>query len=218
MKRIQISICLLALLLWQQGGLAESALPEPGASLYVLDAADVLSPQTEAWLDTVGAELDRLCGAQFAVVAVRSTGGEPIDAYALALANAWALGDAEKNNGFLLLLAIDDDDYYALPGLGIMDAFPGSEIRGLLMTCLEPEFVTKDYDEGVRRIAPEIARKLASIYGCEAAMEPLLAAPAAVPAAEAGVPAAQSPGGTSAAARGFSLLTALLTLFALLIG
>ncbi len=68
--------------------------------------------------------------------------------YALALFNEWGIGDAQKNNGLLVLLAIGDDDYYTIEGTGLERNLPTSELSALWNEYLEPGFAAKDYSAG----------------------------------------------------------------------
>ena len=113
-KNRLIRVCALALVL-----LAFMAVPalakvvSPGPDFYYLDNANVLSEALEGEIFFANKLLYDACGAQIVVVTVDSTGRDAIDDYAYELFNSWGIGDAAKDNGFLLLLAIEDDDYYA---------------------------------------------------------------------------------------------------------
>ena len=59
------------------------------------------------------------CGAQIVFATVDTIGNETMEDYRLALINEWEVGDARKQNGFVVVLAIDDDDYGGMPGTGL---------------------------------------------------------------------------------------------------
>lgn len=140
---------LLALLLIAAPALA---LPAPSADFYILDEANVISDATEEYIIYNNDQLFDACGAQIVFAVLDDTEGEAIDDYAYDLFNEWGIGDSKKNNGFLVLMAIDDDNYYALPGAGLERAISGGTVKDLLDTYLEPDFAARDYDAGARKL------------------------------------------------------------------
>ena len=117
---------------------------------WVEDFANVLSPQTEQYIQQYSQYLADDHSACIVVVTMDYVTGE-IDDYCLSMFNQWRIGDSNFNNGVLLLLSIGDDDYYMMIGRGLEDDFPISDIQYLLDNYLEPDFAAKDYDSGVRK-------------------------------------------------------------------
>ena len=111
------------------------------------------------------------CGAQIVVVVLRTTGATNIEDYSIRLFNRWGIGDREKNNGFLLLLAIEDEDYYAIPGSGLKGVISLEEISAMLFNNLESDFAAGRYDSGVKRMFEAIFQRIASIYGSDATVQ-----------------------------------------------
>ena len=118
---------------------------------WVEDFANVLSPQTEQYIQTYSQYLADDHSACIMVVTMDYVTGE-IDDYCLSMFNQWRIGDSNLNNGVLLLLSIGDDDYYMMIGRGLEDDFPISDIQNLLDRYLEPDFAVRDYDSGVRKV------------------------------------------------------------------
>jgi uncharacterized protein len=139
----------------------------PGADFYYLDNANVLSEELEGEIFFANKLLYDACGAQIVVVTVDSTGREAIDDYAYELFNSWGIGDAAKNNGFLLLLAIDDDDYYARTGSGLDRRFSASTIKEYYDSYLERDFAAKRYEEGVKKFFEAVFERIATTYNAE---------------------------------------------------
>ena len=61
------------------------------------------------------------------------------------------VGDARKQNGFVVVLAIDDDDYGWMPGTGLDLELSAGAVHELADTYLEPDFAARDYDAGARK-------------------------------------------------------------------
>ena len=156
----------LSLLLLCAAALAAD-IPEPTEDFYVYDGANVLTYETEGHIVFCNALLDDACGAQIVFVTVDTVGNESIDDYALALYNDWQIGDARKHNGVLVLLAIDDDDYYALTGTGLDLELSAGILKEYLDEYLEPDFAERDYDEGVRKLFDALFERVADICGAD---------------------------------------------------
>ena len=153
MKRtLSAILCAALCLVLALAGVARADVVKPNDDFYYYDDAGVMTDATRAMIYYNNVELQKACGAQIVVATVDSLNGEEISDYAYDLFSAWGIGSAEKNNGFLLLLSIGDDDYYALQGAGLTKQFSDSAISDLLYQYLEPDFAKKSYDAGVKSI------------------------------------------------------------------
>ncbi|MFY0528956.1 TPM domain-containing protein [Archangium gephyra] len=85
--------------------------------------------------ERVSQELVRLrndTGVQMAVLVVGTTGGEPIEDYAMRAAQAWRGGQAGEDNGLLFVLAVDDRRMRLDVGYGLEEHLPDGAVRRLL--------------------------------------------------------------------------------------
>lgn len=82
--------------------------PTAAAGIYVQDYAQVLSAEDKRRLLSIGQELDNKTTAQLAVVTVKNLDGQPIEDYALSILREWGIGSKEKNNGALIVVAVQD--------------------------------------------------------------------------------------------------------------
>ncbi len=162
MKKI-FALAIIALLVLS---CAQAALKvvSPGPDAYYLDTANVLSKATEGEIYFCNRRLNQACGGQIAIVALDNIGGADTYDYAYDLINKWGVGSKEKNNGFLLLLAIREDDYYALCGDGIQGVFSSSQIKLLYDQHLEADFAAKNYDAGVRKFFEAVFDRYVDYY------------------------------------------------------
>ncbi len=135
-----------ALIAWALAIPALASVPSRPSNQYVLDSAGVLSDSTEQEIVSKNKALFTSSGAEIVIVAVDFLGGETIDDYAYDLFNSWGIGSKERNNGLLLVMAVAEDNYYALPGYGVEDHFTGGMLQDLLDESVEPAFAQKDYD------------------------------------------------------------------------
>ncbi|MGI6238863.1 MAG: TPM domain-containing protein [Christensenellales bacterium] len=164
MKKILLPLTL-ALLLF---AVPAFALVSPTADFYVYDGAQVLSEATEGMIVFSNDLLHADSGAQFVVVTLATTGNQAIEDYAYELFNDWRIGSSIEQNGFLMLLAIDDADYYFLPGTGVDIEMSWGKIKPIVDEYLEPRFAAGKYDAGVYDVFEQLFQKLAGLYGSAA--------------------------------------------------
>src|SRR3954468_19461883 len=93
---------LLALIAFRSAALAPDLPPLTGR---VVDQANLISATERSALEAKLADLETKSGIQLVVATVSSLGGEEIEPYANSLFRAWKLGEKNKNNGVLLLVA-----------------------------------------------------------------------------------------------------------------
>ena len=148
----------------------------PGEDFYYLDKANVLSEALEGEIYFSNKLLYDACGAQVVVVAVDTTGREAIDDYAYDLFNDWGIGDAAKNNGFLLLLAIDDDDYAAQCGGSLQPKFSAGTLKSYFDQYLEDDFAAKQYSSGVKKFFEAVFARIADTYNANVTVQQGIAA------------------------------------------
>ena len=158
-------VCLLAALiaLTCVSALAYSIV-QPGEDIYYLDQANVLSKATEGEIYFANELLADACGAEIVVVALNNIGGADIFDYATDLGNSWGIGDSEEQNGFLLLMTIDDENYYASVGKGLQRIFTASTVNQLYDDYLEADFAAGNYDEGARKFFEAVFTRVAQFY------------------------------------------------------
>lgn len=167
MKYRNIIICVLLAVLLVFGTAACADIAEPGDDFYYLDEAEVLSEQTEGEIYFCNKLLEEACGAQIVIAAVENTGNYAIDDYAYEMFNEWQIGDKKENNGFLLLMAIEDEDYYAIAGSGMDIKFSSGVIGNYLDKYLEPYFAQAEYDKGAKVFFEAAFERIADIYGAD---------------------------------------------------
>lgn len=172
MKKILMALTTLLLLAVQFfPAYAAITVPEPGNDFYYLDTANVLSEATEGEIYFCNQLLEEKCGAQIVVVALDSIDNADIYDYAVAIGNQWGIGSSEENNGFLLLMAIAEDNYYALPGRGLDGIFPASTIKEYYDNYLETDFAAKDYDAGAKKFFEAVFTKVADYYNADVSVQ-----------------------------------------------
>lgn len=171
-KRVAVlAACLMFII---SGALA--AVLSPSDDFYVLDDAGVLDTQTEGMIVFCNDLLYSDCGAQFVVVVADSIGDENIEDYAYELFNEWGIGDRKKGNGYLMLLAVEEEKYYFLPGEGLDESMSYGKTKAIVDEYLEPDFAAGDYDSGVDKVFRQLFPMLAKACGSSVTLEDGIAA------------------------------------------
>lgn len=168
---------LIAALLWPlillcAQGAAAGAQEFPVLSGRVVDAANILSPAQEISLDAKLTQLEKQSQRQLVVVTIADLKGYDIADYGFRLGDHWGIGDKERDDGALFIIAPNERKLrievgYGLEGI-LTDALSGRVIRNIIV----PRFKQGDYPGGIAAgtdelvrilmLPPEEARKLAA--------------------------------------------------------
>jgi len=127
---------------------------------YVSDFAGVIDPATRNQLDAYCAIVERSTGAQMALVTVPSLAGEPIEDVANTLYRAWGVGQKGKNEGILLLLAVNDRRDRLEVGYGLEPILPDG-LDGSILREMRPALRRKDFGDAMMAAAQTIGSAIA---------------------------------------------------------
>lgn len=123
----------------------------PAPSQYVTDEAGVLSPGARAALNQQLRRFEDDTSNQILVYLARSLPqNTELSDYVRRVATAWKLGQAQRNNGALLAVFINDHKSRIEVGRGLEGAMPDVVASRILRNELGPRFSAGDYDGGVR--------------------------------------------------------------------
>ncbi|XUU60448.1 TPM domain-containing protein [Erythrobacter sp. HA6-11] len=135
------------------GACAAEPPPEAEAHLEltgrVVDAADIFEPQFEAELTQTLAELEEDTLIQLVVATTPSLEGHDIADYSRELGNAWGIGDAERNDGLLMLVAPNERKVRIAVGFGLESVVTNTEASAIIEELILPHFRESNYETGV---------------------------------------------------------------------
>ncbi|MGA1844388.1 MAG: TPM domain-containing protein [bacterium] len=143
----------------------ESSLPLPQG--YVNDLAGILSPQTTRHLEGLITALNRATTAEVAVVTVESIAPSTIEEYAVRLFETWGIGQKDKDNGVLLLVALREREVRIEVGYGLEGAITDGTAGQIIRSIIVPEFKRGDFDQGVLAGTEAIMRLITKEYNVE---------------------------------------------------
>lgn len=133
-------------------------------SFYVHDNAGVLSKDATTYITNKNASLKAQTGAEITVVTLSALNGEDIADKAYSLFSEYKPGDTDKQNGVLLLFAINDGKYYAIQGRGIEDSLSAGTLQLLLNSNAGSYFASADYETGIKLSFDAVADHFEKMY------------------------------------------------------
>jgi uncharacterized membrane protein YgcG len=149
------ALCLtivLMVLLRSQIAFGQGGYPQP-TDKYVNDYAKVITSSDEKSIRTMLADLEAQTGIEATVLTINSiydydTDDKTIESFATNLFNTWGIGDREKNNGFMILVAVDDRRVRIELGSGYSSEMDQAMQRVINEDML-PYFRQADYSQGI---------------------------------------------------------------------
>ena len=127
------------------------ALDFPALSGRVVDQAGVMTAQAESDVEAKSKTLEDKSGIQLVVATVKSLQGSDIETYANQLFRYWKLGEAQKNNGVLLLVAPTEHKVRIEVGYGLEGTLTDALSSVIISSVIVPRFKTGDYSGGIER-------------------------------------------------------------------
>jgi uncharacterized protein len=147
---------------------AQLAIPELWGT-RVHDEAKVLSGPVIAQLEQILKAHEDSTSNQIAILIVPSLQGEVIEDYTLRVSEKWKLGQADKDNGVLLFIAIGDRKARIEVGEGLEGPLPDAVCNQIIRNELAPYFRQDNYEGGVMASVNAITKAIAGEYQAESA-------------------------------------------------
>src|SRR3989344_1829728 len=129
--------------------LSFAAFQVPTNDGFVTDTAGILTSEQDATLEQRLMDYQKQTSNEIAVVIVSTLAGDPIAEAAVEVGRAWGIGDSEKDNGVLLLIAHDDRQLFLATGYGLEGAVPDIVAKGIVEEDILPQFRDGNYYEGI---------------------------------------------------------------------
>jgi uncharacterized protein len=140
---------------------AETPIPPPPTA-FVTDQAHALSPATVSELDARLAATERGTGHQVLVYVDRTTGGTPIEDWAVRAFERWRVGRRGIDDGVVLFLFTDDHRARIEVGYGLEGVLPDARASRIIREDVVPHMRAGDADGAVREA---VAALISSIGG-----------------------------------------------------
>ncbi|MGH8631201.1 MAG: TPM domain-containing protein [Burkholderiales bacterium] len=128
---------------------AQAQLAVPALTGRVVDLAGVLSADQRRELDASLAAFDQRKGAQIVVLTVASTAPEPIESFAIRVAEQWKIGRKGVDDGVIVLVASGDRAMRLEVGYGLEGVIPDAVAKRLITDYFAPRFAQGDWHGGL---------------------------------------------------------------------
>ena len=124
--------------------------PEPmSPPRLVNDYANALSEQENQLLEGKLRRYNDTTSSEFTIVIIRSTGAYDIGQYAAELGERWGVGKQGKDNGLVVLVAVEDRNIWVATGYGLEPTLTDANIKRVIETYIKPSFRQEQYFKGL---------------------------------------------------------------------
>lgn len=142
-------------------------IPNPNSSFYVLDQANLISTSTELDIIEISEALYYETDAQIVLVTLDNLSGYDLEQYSVQLFREWGIGDKDKNNGVLIILALEEREVRIEVGYGLEGAIPDSVAGRILDEYMLPSLQEGDYDQAFMETYNAVLTRVMDEYGIE---------------------------------------------------
>jgi len=158
-------IAIFAFLLFSQVTLGQYTIPEkPSFQTSVYDYAKLLSGAEKTQLEEKLVRYSDTTSTQIVVIIIEDLNGDNIETLTPNWGEKWGIGDAEKDNGIVILLSKNDRKIWISPGYGtevqLVAGMAGEIVRNVII----PEFKAGSYYNGLDKGTDAVFKVLTGKY------------------------------------------------------
>src|ERR1019366_5726380 len=139
----------LALLLACASVASVSALDIPYLTGRVVDAANILKPETRARLTAALKAHEDATSNQIVVLTVPTIQPDSVEDYAVKVFDSWKLGQKGKDNGVLVVIVPQDRKMRIEVGYGLEGTLTDVASNRIIRNLMTPQFKAGNYNKGV---------------------------------------------------------------------
>jgi len=149
-----IALCIFVVFNLSNTDTAPTEVYYPDPTGYVIDTANIISPEVEQLLTAMIKESTH----EIAVVTVESTKPLNIEEYSIKLAEKLQVGDKDKDDGVILLIASEDRKIRIEVGYGLEGVLNDAKAGRILDEYIVPHLKNNDWDTGITAGIREIIK------------------------------------------------------------
>lgn len=139
----------LVLMLWLFAVSARAELTFPALTGRVVDDAQMIEPSVRAQLSQQLQAHEQATGEQLVVVTLPNLQGATIEDYGVELGRHWGIGQKDKNNGALLIVARDERKLRIEVGYGLEDRLTDAQSSVIIHQVITPSFKAGNFSKGI---------------------------------------------------------------------
>lgn len=153
-----------ALLLVFIGQCAFAQIQFPPLTGRVVDNADLLDARTERELTELLAAHEQATTNQVVVVTLSNLQGQVIEDFGYQLGRAWGIGQKDKDNGVILLVAQEERRVRIEVGYGLEGTLTDAISANIIHSIILPKFKQAQFNDGIREGTLAIIAALGDEY------------------------------------------------------
>jgi len=131
-------------------GCSSTAASLPDFTAPVVDSIGRVSAEVETQINSELTSFQQSGGPQIAVAVIDTTGNTTLENYSIDLARSWGIGDKEKDNGVLVLIALTDRTLRIEVGSGVEGELTDVTAGRIVDSVMLPRLRANDVDGAVR--------------------------------------------------------------------
>ncbi|MCJ7663316.1 MAG: TPM domain-containing protein [Desulfobacterales bacterium] len=156
MKRVRRIVLLVSSICVVAAACAWAAIPATPQG-WVSDFSGIIADTTKTQIDALCADVKKSTGAEIAVVTVPSLDGMSVEEYAVKLFEKWGIGEKDKDNGVLFLIAPNERKTRIEVGYGLETVITDGRAGEIIRETIIPFFKAGDYNQGILQGSMQIA-------------------------------------------------------------
>jgi uncharacterized protein len=158
-------ISLLSLILIAASTFAQTFPEINSPARLVNDFADILSADEERLLENKLVAFDDSTSTQITIVSLSNLDGEPASSYAPKLAEAWGIGNKQRNNGILILVSMDNPrEVFIATGYGVEEFVTDGLAKRIINEHMLPAFKQQRYYDGLNQGSDDLMQLLKGTF------------------------------------------------------
>ncbi|MEM6648087.1 MAG: TPM domain-containing protein, partial [Bacteroidota bacterium] len=135
-----VAIVLVAASIWTPQVQAQQIPSLPFDGMPVQDLAAMLAPSEERTLARKLSDYRDTTSTEIVIATLATLDGIPIEEYAIALGRQWAIGQRDKDNGLLILVAREERRVFIATGYGLEGTIPDAFAARVIRNIITPAF------------------------------------------------------------------------------
>lgn len=116
---------------------------------HVTDSATILILEEKTGIENRLIQLEKETTAEIAILIIPSLEGNEIFTYTTSVFDSWKVGKEDKDNGLLLVIAIEEREYFIQTGYGLEGTIPDVIAGRVGREKLSPNFKNEEYSKGI---------------------------------------------------------------------
>lgn len=139
----------IGLVVFSVAAVSALSIPPAPTTIPILDNAELLTPEQEQTIAAKIAQERARSSNQIAILTIPSLEGDSLEQFSIKVARDWKVGEKEKDNGVLVVVARDDRTVRIEVGPGLEGILTDAQSSRIIRGEIAPAFQKDDYFGGI---------------------------------------------------------------------